>query len=246
MIVDDEEMMTETLSDLLQEFGYHVEVAGDGYEAIEKVRANPFDIIFMDIRMPGINGVETFREIKAMRPETAVMMMTAYSMEELVAEALESGAWGVMYKPLDIGKVVEFIEHVEGSALILVVDDDLPTCETLIAVLAEKGYRIAWTNSGEGAIEKARERRFDVVFVDVRMPVMNGLEIYRALKRVSPSVKVIMMTGYREEVQDLVEEALQNNAYACIYKPFSVEKLFKIVQEIISKKSKLEFQVEDR
>jgi len=240
LIVDDERRMTETLTDLLEELGYHVEVAFDGFEAIEKARSQFFDVILMDIRMPGINGVETFREIKKFRPEAAVMMMTAYSVEELVAEALKEGAYDVMYKPLDIGKVLEFIECVRGSALILVVDDDLPTCKTLIAVLEEKGYRVAWASSGKEAIEKVRERGYDIVFIDIKMPVMNGLETYISLKKLRPGIKAIMMTGYRQEVQDIVEEAIENNAYTCIYKPFSVDKFLKIIVEILDKKTKNE------
>jgi len=121
LIVDDDIGMTETLSDILDESGYDVEVANDGFQAIERVKARAFDVILMDIKMPGINGVKTYKKIKKIRPEAAVMMMTAYSVEALVAEALKEGAYGVMYKPIDITKVTEFIEHIRKSALILIV-----------------------------------------------------------------------------------------------------------------------------
>ena len=178
LIVDDDIDMTETLSDILEDSGYQVEVANDGFKAIEKVKDRAFDVILMDIKMPGINGVETYKEIKSIRPEAAVMMMTAYSVENLVVEALREGAHGVMYKPINITKVVEFIENSKKGALILIVDDDLSTCETLMDVLEEKGYHIARASSGQEAIKKVREARFDIVFIDVKMPVMNGLETY--------------------------------------------------------------------
>lgn len=233
LIVDDDKGMTETLADLLKEFGYYVEVTDNGFDAIERARAYPFDVILMDVRMPGINGVETYKKIKGIRPEAAVMMMTAYSVEELVAEALEEGAYGVLYKPFDVEEVIEFIERVEESALLLVVDDDLSTCETLIDILGEKGYRVGWASRGEEAIKLVRERDFDIVFIDIRMPVMNGLEVYLELKRIRPDIKAIMMTAYRQKVQDLVDEALMNNAFTCIYKPIDVEKLLKVVEEIL-------------
>jgi two-component system response regulator (stage 0 sporulation protein F) len=72
------------------------------------------------------------------------------------------------------------------------------------------------------------------------MPVMNGLEVYHALREIKPYIKVIMMTGYRQEVQDLVEEAIKNKAYTCIYKPFDVEEVLKLVEEILAKKPKAE------
>ncbi len=115
LIVDDDIEMTDSLCDILEDSGYDVEVAADGFKAMERVKARAFDAILMDIKMPGINGVKTYKEIKVIRPEAAVMMMTAYSVEDLVAEALKEGAYGVMYKPLDIPKVVEFIERVQKA-----------------------------------------------------------------------------------------------------------------------------------
>lgn len=242
LIVDDNKGMTETLSDILTDLGHHVEVANEGFKAIERVKGQAFDVILMDIKMPGINGVETYKEIKSIQPKAAVMMMTAYSVEDLVAEALEEGAYGVMYKPVEITKVVEFIERVKKGALILIVDDDLPTCETFMDMLEEKGYRIARASSGEEAIEMVQEQRFDIVFIDVKMPVMNGLEVYLALRKIRPDIKVIMMTGYRQEVQDLVEEAIKNNAYTCIYKPFDIDNMLKLVEGIQARKPKAEIR----
>jgi CheY-like chemotaxis protein len=242
LIVDDDIEMTETLSDILTDLGHHVETTNDGFKAIQKVKTHSFDVILMDIKMPGINGVETYKEIKRIQPNAAVMMMTAYSVEDLVAKALKEGAYGVWYKPIELAKVIEFIEQLKKSALILIVDDDLPTCETLLDMLKEKGYRIAQVSSGELAIKAVKEQNFDLVFIDVKMPVMNGLETYLALRQIRPNIKVIMMTAYRQEVQSLVEEAFRHNAYACIYKPFDAEKLLEIVQEILAAKTKAEIQ----
>jgi CheY-like chemotaxis protein len=59
LIVDDDKGMTETFSDILTDLGYHVEVVNNGFKAIEKIKTIAFDVIMMDIKMPGINGVET-------------------------------------------------------------------------------------------------------------------------------------------------------------------------------------------
>ncbi len=207
LIVDDDEAMTETLSDILEGLDYHVEIANSGYEAIEKVSASPFDVILMDIKMPGINGVDTFKKIKSIRSDAVVMMMTAYSVEELVTKALDEGAYGVMYKPLDFDRVIEFIRSVEKSALILVVDDDLNTCETLIDILEEKKYRVAKASNAVQAITRVKNNNYDVIFIDFIMPILNGLELYQVLRKFKPDIKAIMMTGYGLEVHDLAEEA---------------------------------------
>lgn len=243
LIVDDDIEMTETLSDILMALGHHVEIANEGFKAIQKVKAQSFDVILMDINMPGINGVETFKEIKHIQPKAAVMMMTANSVEDLVAEALKEGVYGVWYKPVEITKVIELAEHSpREGALILIVDDDLTTCKTLSAILKEKGYSTVQVSSGEEAKRIVKEKDFNIVFIDVKMPVMNGLETYLELQKIRPSTRAIMMTAYRQEAQTLVEEAIRHNAYTCIYKPFDTEKLLKFVDGILAAKEKAESQ----
>ena len=234
--------MAATLQDILQTFGHDVEVANDGLKAIECVKARSYDIVLMDIRMPGLNGVEAFKEIKKIRPGTAVMMMTAYSVEGLIAEALEQGAYGVLHKPFDVRRVLEFIAKIEGSGLVLVVDDDDAFGETLMDVLKEKGYRVAIADNGEKALELVRANGFDVIFIDIRMPVMNGLEVYLAMKEIKPDVKAVMMTGFRREVGDLVDQAISGSAYMCLDKPIDLNVLLKVVEAVTAGRSKAEVQ----
>ncbi len=110
LIVDDDAGMCETLSDILEEKEYRVVVAQDGQKAVAEVKGQRFDLALIDIVMPGMNGVEALREIKAADPELTTMIMTGHSaLEGLVSEALEAGADGVLYKPLDIDVIVEMI-----------------------------------------------------------------------------------------------------------------------------------------
>ena len=110
LVVDDLKSIRLTLGGILEDEGYNVVLAEDGYQAIEAANQTPFDLIFMDIKMPGINGVQTFREIKKINPQAVVIMMTAYSVEDLVGQALGEGAYGVVYKPFDIDEIVGMIE----------------------------------------------------------------------------------------------------------------------------------------
>jgi DNA-binding NtrC family response regulator len=112
LIVDDDISLCKTMTLILGRKGYVVTTAQDGLEAIERVKERPFDMTFVDIKMPLMNGVETYRRIKKIRPEAVVMMMTAYAVEDLVQKALQEGAYGITYKPLDIERVVTLIERV--------------------------------------------------------------------------------------------------------------------------------------
>jgi two-component system response regulator HydG len=114
LVVDDIKSIRQTLGGILGDEGYNVVLAEDGYQAIEAAKQTPFDLVFMDIKMPGINGVQTFREIKKINPEAVVVMMTAYSMEGLVKQALVEGAYGVVYKPFDIDDIVSITDSALG------------------------------------------------------------------------------------------------------------------------------------
>jgi DNA-binding NtrC family response regulator len=238
--------MVRTTALILERKGYAVTTAQDGREAIEKVQEQPFDMIFMDIKMPVINGVEAYRRIKEIRPEAVVMMMTAYAVEDLVQQALEEGAYGIVYKPLDIERVMAIIKEAkqrEKGAFILIIDDDPGICITLKSILAQKGYEVGIALSGEQAIAMAQEQRYDMTFIDMKLPVLNGLETYLAIREFNPQAVAIMMTAYRQEMAGLVEEALRNQAYTCFYKPLDIENLLRLVEEIQKKKRNMKREV---
>jgi two-component system response regulator HydG len=114
LVVDDIKSIRLTLGGILGDEGYNVVLAENGYQAIEAAKRTPFDLVFMDIKMPGINGVQTFREIKKINPEAVVVMMTAYSVGDLVKQALVEGAYAVVYKPFDIDDIVSVIDSALG------------------------------------------------------------------------------------------------------------------------------------
>ena len=241
LIVDDNISLAKTMSLILERKGYEATTARDGPSAIKRVEERPFDLIFMDIKMPLMDGVQIYRKIKKIRPETIVIMMTAYAVENLVAQALKEGAYGIIYKPLDIEKMISLIEKSrkkKQGALILIVDDDPGTCTTLKNILLKKGYRISIAHDGEKAVTMAQEKTYDIILIDLKLPTINGLEVYLKIKEIDPKLVAIMMTGYCKEMTDLVEEALNNDAYACIFKPLDIEKLLMLVEKILERKEK--------
>jgi two-component system response regulator HydG len=229
-VVDDLRSIRLTLSGILEDEGYNVVMAENGYQAIEAAKQTPFDLVFMDIKMPGINGVQTFRELKKVNPQASVIMMTAYSVEDLVKEALEEGAYAVVYKPFDIEKIVSIIESALQKTLILIVDDSFTDRETLKAILEDKGYSVATASTGSEALAKVREKRFDIIFLDVKLPDIDGVDFFEQVKAIDPEVAVIMMTGYSET--ELMQRVISQGAYTCIYKPFNVDRVISLVGEL--------------
>ncbi len=94
--------------------GYQVATAANGIEAVAAVRMQPFDLVLMDIKMPNKNGVEALREMKILRAQIRVMLMTAYAVDGLIEEALALGVCDIAYKPLDIPHLIAVLEKVTG------------------------------------------------------------------------------------------------------------------------------------
>jgi DNA-binding NtrC family response regulator len=110
LIVDDNVNFTDTLSDLLSEKGFDCACTYSGLEGIAMAGKKAFDVILMDIKMPGLNGIDASMEIRKIKPKTAVILMTAYRKENLVKGALKRGIYGPLYKPFNIDRVVKTIE----------------------------------------------------------------------------------------------------------------------------------------
>lgn len=128
------------------------------------------------------------------------------------------------------------------GALILVVDDDPGTCMTLKTILIKKDYRVGIAHNGEKAITMTQEKIYDIIFIDMKLPTINGLEVFLNIKAIDPELVAIIMTAYRQEMADLVEVALNNNAYTCIYKPLDVEKLLMLIEKILERKKKAGYE----
>ena len=238
LIVDDEIDLLETLGDIFENKGYNVTMVEDGNKAIELLKKKYFDIILMDLKMPGINGVESFKEVKRLHPSAAVIMMTAGSVGEEIKEALGAGVEAIVDKPFNVKKLVSTIESILERPLILVVDDRIEDRETLRDILVDRKYRAFVAKDGYEAIDIVRKSDFDVILMDIMMPGMDGMEVLEVVKEIKPDIGVVMMTGYSYE--GLAGESLKKGAYTCLYKPFlDMEKLLKVIDEVQEQKKRI-------
>lgn len=232
LIVDDDVNFGYTLSKVLAKKGYETTTAKDGFRALELMKENELDTVLMDIKMPAMNGVETYKKIKEIRPSTVVIMMSAFSVADLIREAVKEGAYAVIRKPFDIETIINMIEKAKSGVLLAIVDDDPGICKSMKNVLEEKGYSVTTCATGEEAISLARMRPQDIIFIDMKLPILNGLEVFSEIKKINPKAVAVIMTAYRQEMDELVKQALKKGAYACLYKPFDMDEAIKIIDEV--------------
>ena len=190
----------------------------------------------MDIKMPGINGVQAFREIKKINPDSVVVMMTGFAVEDLVKDALEEGAFTVVYKPFELERVITLIDSVFKSLLVLVVDDRTADRDVLSEILTDKGYFVATAADGKQAIEMAGDGHYDIIFMDIKMPGMDGLATFEEIKSMNPEARVIFMTGF--VVEESLKEALDAGAYPIAYKPLDIDNICRLLAQVSAEKVK--------
>ncbi|MFA5308864.1 MAG: response regulator [Dehalococcoidales bacterium] len=239
LVVDDNQDLLETFAMILKRRGYSVQTADNGASAVDKFKEQRFDVTLMDIVMPEMNGVDAFKKIKEMQPGASIILMTAYSDEELLQTARDEGAHQIIHKPIRIDKLLELINETAEGQPILVVDDDADICDTLTNILEHQGYDVVTAGSGEEAVSLTRNRNCQMAFIDVKLPDIDGLETLLRLKEINPELLAIMMTGFRNEVKDALEKAQEASAITCLYKPFDPAKAAELVKQIGKKPSRL-------
>ncbi|MBI2844256.1 MAG: response regulator [Armatimonadetes bacterium] len=115
LVVDDEKEIRELFREVLENRGYEVLICESGDEAIKTIESTAIFAAFVDIRMPGTDGIETLRQMKAVRPETHVVMITGYTRDEAVNEALRLGCFVCMMKPFKLRDILGVLDVLEAD-----------------------------------------------------------------------------------------------------------------------------------
>ena len=230
-IVDDDRDFAESLALLIEGRGYQVDLAFSGEEAIAKFREQDFDVTFMDVRLPGKSVIESFLEIRKFKPSARVVMMTGYSVEQLLEQAVEHGAWGVLDKPIDVRQMLEMLEGIKPDG-ILVVDDDPDFVECVRDLLVDNGYTVFVATNGQEAIERIRSDGIDVLILDLRLPILSGLETYLEMKRTGHAIPTLIVTAYFDEYADDVDRLRSLSVSGVLRKPFDPRELLEAVERL--------------
>jgi len=112
LIVDDEETLRNLLKEVMQEEGLDVETAANGEEALEKFKVHPYNVIFTDLKMPGMSGIDVLKAVKTEDPDTEVVLITSHASLSTAVEAVRLGAYDYIIKPLeDISTSIELVRR---------------------------------------------------------------------------------------------------------------------------------------
>ena len=235
LVVDDDRLMVRTLRDILALRGWETDGVHSGEEAVAAVRVNEYAVVLMDVRMSGITGVEALREMRALRPDLRVILMTAYAASELLAQAERDGALHVFPKPVEIGRLIDMLDALIADArCVLIVDDDADFLRTLTDLVAARGYGTLQADTLDEALTLLQAQLPGAVMLDLRLDGLEPRENVLAIKSVSPAVALILYSGHPLALEQTTGSLPPKFIRAVLQKPFSPDRVFELLDAIFA------------
>ncbi|MBI4765191.1 MAG: response regulator [Deltaproteobacteria bacterium] len=137
LLVDDEVDFLDTLSERMRTRGMEVATSSTGVEALQKVEKEAYDVIILDLMMPGVDGLEALKILKAKRPELQVILLTGHATVEKGIEAMKLGAMDFLEKPADLNLLTEKIKKAQAKKMLIVEKQNE---DKIKKILEEKGW----------------------------------------------------------------------------------------------------------
>ena len=259
LIVDDDEVMLKTAVDTIESLGANAEYAHSGPEAIGMIEhkhlsGQNYDVVIIDWKMPEVDGVETIRRIRSQIDKNIpILLISAYDWSDIEDKAKEAGANGFVSKPLFrstlydkinalIGKESRSIEpeddHSDLQGLhILVAEDNDINWEIISAMLAMFGITTDRAENGQVCVDmmrSAQKQSYELIFMDIQMPLMNGLDATRAIRKLedpwAASIPIVAMTA--DAFSENITECLNAGMNGHIAKPVDIKLVVKEIRRI--------------
>jgi len=248
LIVDDEYSVVDALREYLSLRGYEVVGAGRGEEALALVPQERPALMLLDIRLPGMSGMEVLRKARGLDPQLQIIMITGLDDAELRKEALGLGAAAFAFKPLDVQALELIISAAIGQppplaptspmttsqVTILVVDDEPEICVALRYYLVGLGYRVLTAPNGAEALRSLREARPrpSLMLLDLSMPQTGGFTVLEELKAVGTPVPIVVLSGHDDAT--VRQAATSLGARRFLQKPMPLPVIERVIREVLA------------
>jgi CheY-like chemotaxis protein len=270
LVVDDSATSREILKNMLESFTFEIGVAASGPEGIAELEAankvKPFELVIMDWKMPGMDGIQASRRIKnhkRLSKIPAIIMVTAYGREEVMQQAEEVGLEGFLLKPVspsmmfdaimqafgeavpEISRVAqkheqeaEALKHMRGAHVLLVEDNEINQ-QVAKEILEGAGLFVSLATNGQEAIDAIYKNEYDAVLMDVQMPVMDGYAATREIRNLKSEIRnipIIAMTAHA--MAGDADKSLAAGMNGHVTKPIDPDQLFATLQKWIKPREK--------
>ncbi len=231
LIVDDEKNMRTTLQDILSAEGYDVDAADCGEKAVKMFERRPYDLVLLDVRMPGMDGLEAFRILKRTRASANVVLMSAYSMEQVRRQVLDEGASAFVRKPLDVESLLQLIRGTKELTVLTVGARPLLP-DPLVERLRREGTKVLSARIAGQALELVRQIHFDVIFLDEADCPEGERDLSAALKEAAPSSRIVLVGAAPSEPPAFPGPIARLSVDAVILEPIRTDEVLALLSRI--------------
>jgi YesN/AraC family two-component response regulator len=251
LVVDDNVSMRAALRGIVKGDGHDViGEAAEGKTAMTLIRQMKPDVVLLDMMMPVMDGLAVLTEIRETGLETTVLVISGSQDQALIQQAFSLGAIGYVTKPLNPDRILKTFEQIgvvnrsrDGRSPVaaeaessgrrcVIVDSDAGVRGLLKTLLASESVEVV-AEAGDGmlGLVAIEEHRPDLVFLDIDMPELDGLNVLRCLRAVHPDLQVIMATSHAEGA--IVKEALSQRVAGYLLKPVDAAKVLAAVRKAL-------------
>ena len=226
LLVDDDRAFAESLADVLRLDGPAVDLAASGEEAVERFAVRSYDLIFLDSKLPGMNGMATILALRKIEPGASIYLISGQSVELMLDEEITGGPWRRLKKTFDGESLLAALERIKPTGLLL-ADDEPQFVEHLRTTLVEHGVSADVARSRREALDRAAAGKLGVLILDLRSTLLAGLEVYAELRQRRQLVPIILCSAYAAAKIDLGDLDRQLETAGILSKPFYPGKLLK-------------------
>lgn len=227
LLVDDEPSHLITLAANLELEGMQSFTADSGEAALALMNEQTFDLVLTDVRMPGISGVELFRQIRQHHPELPVVLMTGFAVESLMEEAMREGAFAVLAKPFDISRVLPLLVQAGQRPTTLIIDSSQAEAARAAEELSKLGVRARAVFDESSAEQVLRDTAVDICIVDLVMATSGAPPLLDRMKQLNPQLAFIAISGH--DVPELVRKLSCSGALTWLRKPVTAPVLARTI-----------------
>ena len=232
LVVDDDRQMVQTLCAVLRLHGWDPTPGYSGEEAIQAVGTKPYAAVIMDVKMPGLNGVEAFRVIRREYRHLPVILMTAYAAHELLAQAEREGVLTILPKPLPLARLTDTLAELARTGPVLVLDDEPEFLETLTTILSARHLNVIKAATLDQTLQLLTGTTPRVIVMDLQLGDLHPKDAVVAIKKISPEVLLILYSGHPELIDQTVAGLPSDWVHATLRKPFAPDRLVELLNGV--------------
>ncbi|MFC1807528.1 response regulator [Candidatus Omnitrophota bacterium] len=234
LIIDDDPHTLHHFTDIFLKAGFYKAMgAVTGDDVMEIIKNKKPSVVLLDVDISGENALETLSKIKIMNKLLPVIMLADESSKDLAVRALEKGASSYIVRSAPVANIVndvrkELDKYLTATAArrkltLMVIDDDTEVADMISQFLQADGHNCLVVNNPRKAIDIIMAHRPKMIFLDIVMPGMDGIDLLQEIKYVDKNIKVVMISGVADK--EICLTAVKKGASGYITKPFSLQQL---------------------